>query len=82
MTLSIERKNNGFILTITTEGEDGEYESVWVYEDVDNGLSGADEANAFVKMMWDLTEELGVSNSKHNKWLLRMDIIAQGEDDD
>ena len=71
--VSIEKTNNGFVLN----GTDAQYV---FQEDITIEDEEEKEQKCIAELFYQLMEEFGVFNSKHNKTRLKIDVVKQNED--
>ena len=73
--LTIERADNGYIVTHPTELNDGTPdEAIVVFEDK---MTPAGELEALVDLLWFVAEHFGHHNSKHNRHNLSIEIVER-----
>lgn len=82
--LLIEKADNGFILTHTTEFGEEVTKSVSVIEEK-LFFGGRDESQAdcdlYEKLIWGVLEAFGHYGSKHNQYRLTTKVVKQFNDD-
>jgi hypothetical protein len=75
---NIEKVSNGYIMEVETDdGEGPPLTSTLVFEEADSYDDMEErkaELDAFVKMVWELADYFAVSNSKHEKYNLRIEV--------
>lgn len=75
--MRIEKVSNGYILT--SDAHDEGYFKKQVIEETQNPFdeTNENECKAMQNLLYDIMEELGFFNSKHNQFRLNIEIINQ-----
>jgi len=71
----LEHKNeNGMkIINVYEEKEVKDTRDIYNY-------NTKEDAEALVKLFWDVATHFGVTNSKHNKWLMNLEVVKREEE--